>query len=112
MSLKKPTPIPGGYTAEFWSINFYERLDYSAKKAVIIFSLWRDQAAYEAKETPLERAGRLVLEGDKFDEYLAKEVLKTSERDINAQIYAAAKVEPVDFWFARASDFLADAVDV
>ena len=113
MSLKKSTEIPGGYVGEYWSIKAYERLDFIGRKAVVIFSLWKDAAAYAAGETAQpENAGRLVLEGERFDFYLSKAALAAAETDINAQTYLAAKAEPMDFWFARASRYLADAENV
>lgn len=102
-----------GYTAEYLRFSHFETMNHELRECVAIFCLFKDKATAEANAADVfvERAVRLVLSGDKFDQWVGKEVIAgPPAKDITAQLYLAAKAEPVGFWGGRLPN-LADAQD-
>ena len=103
-----------GFSADYLHFFRFDELDHDNRRCVAIFSLWKDAATYatEPRSPWVPRAVRLILTGDKFDQYVSKDALAgPPTKDITAQVYLAAKSEPVDYWGGQLPN-LADAVDV
>ena len=108
MALQKTLTLPSGVAGNYSRLISY-RWDRAAKEAVALFALYLDAAAAASGKQPVTPwIAKLRLTGDKFDLYLGNAALE--DHDVIAQLYMAAKAEPV------ASDFgqnvFADAIDV
>jgi hypothetical protein len=107
MAFQKSLTLPSGATGDYIRVITY-RWDRSAREAVALFALYVSQgAAQEGKQALTPYVAKLRLTGAKFDQYLGNALL--ADRDAIAQLYAAAKVEPVSCDFG--SDVFADALD-
>ena len=107
MAFSKSLTLPSGATGDYIRVITY-RWDRSAREAVALFALYvSQQAAWEGKQALTPYIAKLRLTGAKFDEYLGNSVL--TDRDAIAQLYAAARVEPVSCDFG--SNVFADALD-
>lgn len=108
MALQKTLTLPSGVAGNYSRLITY-RWDRATREAVALFALYLDAAAASSGKQPLTPwIAKLRLNGAKFDQYLSNATLE--DHDVIAQLYAAAKAEPV------ASDFgdnvFADAIDV
>jgi len=85
------------------------RWDRSTREAVALFALYVNAAAAQSGKEPLSPfIAKLRLTGDKFDQYLGNPAL--AQADVVAQLYIAAKVEPLACDFG--ADAFANAADV
>ena len=108
MALQKTLTLPSGVAGNYSRLVTY-RWDRSTREAVALFALYLDAAAAGSGKQPVTPwIAKLRLTGDKFDLYLSNTALE--DHDVIAQLYTAAKAEPV------ASDFgdnvFSDATDV
>lgn len=94
MALRKNIRLPNGAGGDYIRLTFY-RWDRAAREASAHFMLYASVAqANAAPNAPLCLIAKLRLAGLKFDEYLANAVL-TDNRSVVAQLYRAAKTEPL-----------------
>lgn len=108
MAFQKTFTLPSGIAGNYTRLVTY-RWDRSTREAVALFALFVDASAAQSGKTALTPfIAKLRLEGAKFDQYLSNAVLETS--DVIAQLYVAAKAEPVISDFG--SDAFADATEV
>jgi len=110
MALQKTFTLPSGYPADYIRFNRIEEWDRQRKVCTVRFDLWKDAAAAASPGVApaIERAFRLRAVGADFDAWFGVSELSTEL--FIAQVYAAARVLPVDWWNDRAP--LSDAVDV
>jgi len=108
MALQKTLTLPSGVSGNYSRLVTY-RWDRATREAVALFALYLDASAAAAGKQPLTPwIAKLRLTGDKFDLYLSNAALE--DHDVIAQLYTAAKAEPVVSDFG--SDVFADAIDV
>lgn len=108
MAFSKSLTLPSGATGDYIRVITY-RWDRSAREAVALFALYvSQQAAHEGKQPLTAYIAKLRLSGAKFDQYLGNSVL--TDHDAIAQLYVAARAEPVSCDFG--SDAFADALDI
>tara|TARA_R110002050_G_scaffold186590_1_gene320923 strand:- start:160 stop:492 length:333 start_codon:yes stop_codon:yes gene_type:complete len=110
MALQKTINLPTGDSGDYLRITSVW-WDRAVKQASAHLSLYKSAALASGGAPPqVPIFAKLRLTGAKFDEYLSPGVLAALEVDVVAQLYAAAKVEPVVSDFGGA--VLADATDV
>lgn len=108
MALQKNLTLPSGVSGNYTRLITY-RWDRGTKEAVALFALFVDSAAAQSGKQPLTPfIAKLRLTAAKFDQYLGTAVLQ--DNDVLAQLYVAAKAEPVSSDFG--SNVFADATDV
>lgn len=108
MALQKTFTLPSGVSGNYIRLTAH-RWDRQAREAVGWFSLYVDAAAATSGKAPLTPwIAKLWLTGDKFDAYLSNPELASP--GVLAQLYAAAKAEPISCDFG--SNAFADAADV
>lgn len=108
MAFEKTFTLPSGVSGNYTRLVTY-RWDRGAREAVALFALFVDASAAQSGKTALTPfIAKLRLNDAKFDQYLSNAVLETS--DVIAQLYVAAKAEPVISDFG--SDAFADATEV
>jgi hypothetical protein len=108
MAFQKLFTLPSGVSGNYTRL-ITHRWDRQAREAGALFALYVDATAAENGKTPLTPwIAKLTLTGDKFDQYVGNPALEST--DILAQLYVAAKAEPVSCDFG--SNAFADAVDV
>lgn len=108
MAFQKTLTLPSGVAGNYSRLTTY-RWDRASREAVALFALYLDAAAASSGKQPLTPwIAKLRLTGDKFDQYLSNAEL--ADHDVIAQLYAAAKNEPVVCDFG--ADVFADALDV
>jgi hypothetical protein len=112
MALSKTFTLPEGYSASYLRLVRIDRLDHAARECVAFFSLYKDATtAATAAATPIRPVGgTLILRGAKFDQYVGKTAIKGPPvLDVSAQLYVAAKAEPMEMWHGTVT--LSDATD-
>ncbi len=108
MALQKTCTLPSGVSGNYIRLTAH-RWDRQAREAVAWFSLYVDAAAANSGKAPLTPwIAKLWLTGSKFDQYLSNPELESP--GVLAQLYAAAKAEPINCDFG--SDAFANATDV
>lgn len=108
MAFQKSFTLPSGVAGNYTRLVTC-RWDRNAREAVALFALFVDSAAAHNGKQPLTPfIAKLRLEGAKFDQYLSNAALESA--DVLAQLYIAAKSEPVISDFG--SDCFADAQEV
>jgi hypothetical protein len=108
MALQKTFTLPSGVSGNYIRLVTH-RWDRAARECSALFALYVDSTAAHAGMQPLTPwIAKLWLRGAKFDQYLSNAELSTP--GILAQLYVAAKVEPLSCDFG--SDAFADAQDV
>lgn len=108
MAFQKTFTLSSGVSGNYTRLITY-RWDRSTREAVALFALYVSaQAAQEGKQALTPYIAKLRLSGAKFDQYLGNSVL--TDHDAIAQLYVAARAEPVSCDFG--SDAFADALDV
>lgn len=101
MAFAKSFTLNSGATGDYTRLITF-RWDRSTREAVALFALYVSASTAAAGKEPLSPfIAKLRLTGDKFDQYLGNPALASA--DVVAQLYVAAKAEPV------VSDFGADA---
>ena len=103
-----------GFSADYLHFFRFDEMDHDQRRCVAIFSLWKDAATYAAEPNDpwIPRAVRLTLIGDKFDQWVSKATIAGPPAlDITAQVYLAAKVEPVEYWGGQLAN-MAEAEDI
>lgn len=107
MAFAKTFTLPSGISGNYTRLVTY-RWDRNAREAVALFALYIDKpSAQSGKASLTPFIAKLRLTDAKFDQYLSNAALETAEPI--AQLYVAAKVEPVISDFG--SDAFADAQD-
>jgi hypothetical protein len=108
MAFQKTLTLPSGVSGNYSRLITY-RWDRSVREAMALFALYIDaNAAHSGKQALTPFIAKLRLTDAKFDQYLSNAVLENS--DVIAQLYTAAKAEPVISDFG--SDVFADAINV
>ena len=108
MALQKSFVLPSGVSGDYIRLTAH-RWDRQAREAVGWFALYLDAAAATSGKAPLTPwIAKVWLTGAKFDQYLSNPELASP--GVLAQLYAAAKAEPISCDFG--SDAFADAADV
>lgn len=108
MAFQKQFTLASGVSGNYSRLITY-RWDRATREAVALFALFVDAAAAQSgKQSLTPFIAKLRLTGDKFDEYLGNAAL--ADHDVIAQLYVAAKAEPVISDFG--ADAFADATDV
>lgn len=108
MALAKSFTLNSGATGDYTRLVTF-RWDRSTREAVALFALYVSAAAAQSGKEPLSPfVAKLRLTGDKFDQYLGNPAL--AQADVVAQLYVAAKAEPLACDFG--ADAFADAADV
>lgn len=108
MAFEKTFTLPSGISGNYTRLVTC-RWDRNTREAVALFALFVDAAAAQGGKTALTPfIAKLRLTDSKFDQYLSNAVLETS--DVLAQLYIAAKAEPVISDFG--TDAFADATEV
>lgn len=93
MALQKNITLPSGASGNYVRLTTY-RWDRATREAVALFGLYVNAAAAQAgKETLSPFVAKLRLTGAKFDAYLGGPEARAG--NAVAQLYAAAKAEPV-----------------
>jgi len=111
MALKKTVSARGSDASYFRLVAYY--WDANTREASATFGLYRDKdhsdkckhGAKIREQAVVEVAAKLRLERAKFDQYLSNDALTNA--DVLAQLYLAAKTEPVISDFG--SDVFSDA---
>jgi hypothetical protein len=86
------------------------RWDRATKEASALFALYKDAANAATGQPLVPIVAKLRLHGAKFDTYLSPAALAESDNDAVAQLYVAAKAEPVIS--DHGATIFADAIDV
>lgn len=108
MAFQKTFTLTSGVVGNYSRLVTY-RWDRATREAVALFALYLDATAAHEEKRPLTAyIAKLRIVGDKFDLYLSNAAL--SDHDVIAQLYLAAKAEPLSCDFG--SDAFADAQDV
>jgi len=108
MAFQKTFVLPSGISGNYTRLTAH-RWDRQAREAVAWFALYVDAAAAASGKSSLTPfIAKLWLTGNKFDQYVGSAALKSE--DILAQLYVAAKAEPISCDFG--SNAFADALDV
>lgn len=108
MAFQKAFTLPSGVSGNYTRL-IAHRWDRQTREAVAWFALYVDAAAASSGKAPLTPfIAKLWLRESKFDQYVSNPALEAT--DILAQLYVAAKAEPVACDFG--SDAFADAIDV
>jgi hypothetical protein len=108
MALQKTFTLPSGVSGNYVRL-IAHRWDRAARECSALFALYVDAtAAQDGKQALTPWIAKLWLRDAKFDQYLSNAEL--SAPGILAQLYVAAKVEPLSCDFG--SDAFADALDV
>ena len=108
MALAKSFTLNSGATGDYIRLVTF-RWDRSTREAVALYALYVNAAAAQSGKEPLSPfIAKLRLTGDKFDQYLGN--LALAQADVVAQLYVAAKAEPLACDFG--ADAFADAADV
>jgi len=109
MALQKIIILPSGVSGDYSRITHF-RWDRTTREASALIDLYLD-AATAVSGSPLRPiVAKLRLSGDKFDLYLSTAALAASANDVVAQLYVAAKAEPVIS--DHGATIFADAIDV
>lgn len=87
MAFQKAQELPTGATANYYRIEFF-RVDYATKEASAHLAAY---VSPTAKSPIVPIFAKLRLNGDDFDRFLAKSVLKAEDRDVVAQLYEAVR---------------------
>jgi hypothetical protein len=105
MAFIKTLTLPSGASGNYTRLITY-RWDRTTKEALALFALYssKDFAA-QGKPPFTQFIAKLRLERAKFDQYLSNDALTNA--DVLAQLYLAAKTEPVISDFG--SDVFSDA---
>lgn len=95
MALQLPVTLPNGAEGNYLRIGIYE-WNRQGRSAYAELALFKDatQAAL-APRFPLAVVAILNLRNASFDTYLSNAALASASGDVLAQLYAAAKVEPL-----------------
>lgn len=108
MAFQKSFTLNSGASGNYSRLTTY-RWDRSVREAVALFALYLDASAAQTGKQPLvPYIAKLRLTDAKFDQYLGNAVL--DNHDVIAQLYLAAKAEPVISDFG--SNCFADATNV
>jgi len=108
MAFQKSFTLSSGVSGNYVRLIAY-RWDRPAREATAIFALYLDaEAAASGKQAIAPTLAKLRLAGDQFDAHLGNAVLVGN--DIVAQLYVAAKTEPLSCDFG--DDAFANAQDV
>ena len=93
MAFIKTLTLPSGAAGNYTRLITY-RWDRTTKEALALFALYSSQeSAAQGKPPFTQFIAKLRLERTKFDEYLSNDSLTNG--DVLAQLYLAAKTEPV-----------------
>lgn len=107
MAFQKTFTLPSGVSGNYIRLIAY-RWDRTAREATAIFALYLDAHAAESGKDPIAPTlAKLRVASDQFDAHLSNAAL--AGNDILAQLYVAAKTEPLlcdfgDDAFANAQD--------
>lgn len=102
-----------GYDASYLRLTRIDTFDRLTRRAVFVFSLYRDKATAELPpDDPqagpmVPMAAELQLTGEAFDRYFGKDA--DGRLNIERQAFVAARKEPVESWAGRLD--LTDAQD-
>jgi hypothetical protein len=108
MAFQKTFTLPSGVSGNYVRL-IAHRWDRAARECSALFALYVNAtAAQTGKDALTPWIAKLWLRGAKFDQYVGNTALETS--DVLAQLYVAAKAEPLSCDFG--SDAFADAQDV
>lgn len=108
MAFQKTFTLPSGVSGNYTRL-IAHRWDRQTREAVAWFALYVDAAAASSGKASLTPfIAKLWLTENKFDQYVGNSAIDST--DILAQLYVAAKAEPVACDFG--SDAFADALDV
>ena len=108
MAFQKTFTLASGVSGNYTRL-IAHRWDRQTREAVAWFALYVDAAAASSGKAPLTPfIAKLWLTENKFDQYVGNSAIEST--DILAQLYVAAKAEPVACDFG--SDAFADALDV
>jgi hypothetical protein len=95
MALKKQITLPNGTAGEYIRIDYFE-FNRRARTAYVQLALFLSEAQARAyPDYPMQVVGQLELTGAKFDQYLSGATLAADGGNLIAQLYEAAKVEPL-----------------
>lgn len=93
MAFQKSFTLNSGAVGNYSRLTTY-RWDRGVREAVALFALYVDaSAAHTGKQPLVPYIAKLRLTDAKFDQYLGNAVL--DDHDVIAQLYVAAKTEPV-----------------
>ena len=110
MALQKTIALPSGVSGNYIRLTSY-RYDRSTLEASAIFALYLDAAhAQDGADYLVPVIAKLRLSGAKFTEYLGAAAL--ADHQVAAQLYVAAKVEPLLAGGGLSLIDLSDALDV
>lgn len=91
MAFQKTLALPTGVSGDYFRMTAF-RWDRTTKEASAQFALFLNEATATAGGQPLVPVvAKLRLSGEGFDTYLGPDVLESSEGDVIAQLYTAAK---------------------
>ena len=108
MAFQKTFVLPSGVSGNYTRLVAH-RWDRQTREAVAFFALYVDASAASSGKAALTPfIAKLWLTGDKFDQYVGNPALEST--DVLAQLYVAAKAEPVSSDFG--SDAFVDAQNV
>lgn len=112
MPLQKTIILPDGTSGDFIRLGDFA-LNRDTREATATFRLYLSAAQYAAAPGAAMKQviAKLRLNGDRFDAYLADDVLE-GEVTLVGQLYVAAKAEPLLAGGGLTALSLADAIDV
>ncbi|PTX95779.1 hypothetical protein [Opitutus sp. ER46] len=117
MALQKSITLPNGATGDYIHISEYAR-DVDNRYVSCHLNLFTSAAHYASQPAPKQPIcliAKLRLSGAKYDAYLSTAALAAvadTEDAVRAQLYVAAKVEPLIAGGGLQSISLVDALDV
>lgn len=109
MALQKTITLPNGVAGNYARITSF-RWDRTSREASANIALFLDAETAVSGQALRPTVAKLRLHGAKFDAYLSPAALAASDNDVVAQLYVAAKAEPVVSDFG--ATIYAEATDV
>lgn len=96
MAFQKSISLPTGVTADYFRISTFS-WDRNSREAQAYFALYLNAQTAATGQALVPIIAKLRLYGARFDQYLGTAALHSSDNDILAQLYLAARAACVTY---------------